>query len=946
MSNPKSKKLRDGDTINYRAVRQRFTVLNSSRLTRLQDSLRSRQQPFLDIVPLLFHINHPLLPGYISKETPAGIYDYQPGKRTIAATKQLFKGFAHKRRALFRPNIHALFVMGSSGTIAYSDKSDFDFWLCHAPDLDEKGVVELQQKAEAIEKWAESLDLEVHFFLMDADKFRLGEQSELSKESSGSAQHHLLLDEFYRTSIHIAGKIPLWWLVPPEHDRDYDNYSAMIKHQRFISEHDVIDFGGLSHIPAGEFLGAALWQLFKGIDSPYKSVLKILVMEAYANEHPNIDLLSLRFKNDVYDGVTSLDQLDPYIMMYNKVAEYLATEPERLELARRCFYFKIDLPLSEARKNADWRTDVMRYLTQKWGWNEGHICLLDSRSQWKVEQVQTERRMLVDELTLSYRLLTALIREHGDEAHINAADLNILGRKIYAAFERKGGKIELVNPGISDDLSEQHLTIQQSLHENNRSIWSLHLNIFGTGQVSEAPVKRASSLLELLAWCHFNHISTPRTTFTVKCESSTLTDKELRATLEAFNRSFPKGKLPKTDMEELSQPARTKAAATFINIGFDPLTSSHLVGTHLTTGRTDALSFGATWDNLALSFDQVLANSWHEIHTYRASGNTSVLRSLCKYFETSPISKEIPPPPMAVSCLSSSRGVTIARRIEDLYHDVTECFFGSSFPANSRYLLRIKSDFYIIRSIDDRLGFEPAGSLDGLYKQLATPQPSFSPIVTDRHTLNESPLPTLFKANAPNVVQLFYYAAGEQSLVYILDEKGSLFYQEIPFHDSLSLLTQYQWFFDTILPRLNFLISEENGGNEFQGDVELNQIIKNRSTGEYTIEPRKVPINASAQRYFNVQVIGDMMDERPVFTIYCDEREFSSLEHGDALFERVARDIFERRSSGESYPIYITDIDISKSMLGSSAIGGLQTIHYLNHKRRIEERLNHALNTL
>nr|WP_320416308.1 class I adenylate cyclase [Candidatus Reidiella endopervernicosa] len=566
--------------------------------------------------------------------------------------------------------------------------------------------------------------------------------------------------------------------------------------------------------------------------------------------------------------------------------------------------------------------------------------------RWKIDQVLKERKMLVDELTLSYRMLSALIREHADDAHINPSDLNILGRKIYAALERKAGKVELVNPGISEDLSEPHLTFQQNCDDKGLHTWSLYLTLPGTARLADTPVKRASSLLELLAWCHFNHIVTRRTMFTVQTESSHLTEKELRATIEAFSRNFPKGKLPKSDLDDLAKPAQVRAAALFVNIGFDPLATTHLMGSHLTTGRTDALSFGATWENLALHFDQITVNSWQEVHTYRASGNTAVLRSLCKYFENSPISANEPPASISVYSLSSARGNSIARRIEHLYHDVSECYFSPGSVTNSRYILRIKDRFYILSAKNDRLTFESAGLVDDLLRALSATQSEFSPIIVDRYTLKESPLPLLFKANKRNAVQFFYQVHDGTAEIYVLDERGSLFHQELPFHDSATLLTQYQWFFDTVLPRLSFMISEQTGEAGFQGDVSLYQIVKNTNTGEFRLEPRKVPHSAGVHRYFNVQVIGDLMDDRPVFTIYCDDREFSSLEHGDALFQEVARDIFDRRSSGEGYPIYITDIDISKAMISDSGVDSLQTIHYLNHKKRIEERLNQALNAL
>ena len=179
--------------------------------------------------------------------------------------------------------------MGSMGTIAQSEHSDFDIWVCYDPELSGWQITELKAKCDGIEKWAEAIGLEVHFFTMNADEFRRGGVQELSSESSGTTQHHLLLEEFYRTSILIAGRYPIWWLVPPEQEENYPDFVHQLTYKRFVKESEVIDFGGLDRIPADEFFGAALWQVYKGISSPYKSVPKILNTVRLVNDgakHP------------------------------------------------------------------------------------------------------------------------------------------------------------------------------------------------------------------------------------------------------------------------------------------------------------------------------------------------------------------------------------------------------------------------------------------------------------------------------------------------------------------------------------------------------------------------------------------------------------------------------------------------------------------------------------
>lgn len=267
------------DRKNLNVIRKRFLQVNAARIARTKAALSGRQQIILELLPLLFHVNHPILPGYVSPQTPVGVADYEPSKIDIQKAQRLARSFTYHRQPSLQPKITGLFLMGSSGTIAQSGKSDLDIWLCHQNNLNANDTLLLRQKCDDISRWAMTRRLEVHFFLMEGEKFRKGERETLTTEDCGSSQHYLLLDEFYRTGLLIAGKIPIWWLVPPEEDGNYDYYSKTLREKRFIKKDDSIDFGGVGNIPAGEFIGAGVWQLYKAIDSPYKSVLKILLTE-------------------------------------------------------------------------------------------------------------------------------------------------------------------------------------------------------------------------------------------------------------------------------------------------------------------------------------------------------------------------------------------------------------------------------------------------------------------------------------------------------------------------------------------------------------------------------------------------------------------------------------------------------------------------------------------
>ena len=936
----------DIDALELRAVKRRFNALNKDRLRLVQDFFESRQRVFIQLLPLLFHINHPMLPGYLSNKTPCGVSDYAPGKRCIQAARKLAKSFSYQRRAQRRYSVHAIYLMGSTGTIAYSKSSDFDIWICHRPGLSDNDINALQDKADGIASWAESLGLEVHFFLMDDTSFRDKEHQELSNENAGSSQHHLLLDEFYRTGLLVAGRFPVWWLVPAEYEKHYEEYVDKLIVNRFIKENDIVDFGGLSHLPSEEFFGATLWQLYKAVDSPYKSILKILLMEAYANQYPDIEILAIRFKKSVHNADAQLDQLDPYVMMCNTVEEYLFArkELERLDLARRCFYFKVNEAMSRpdtGRVNS-WRRDAIRNLVDTWGWGREKLAQLDQRRQWKIKRVLEERHLLVNELTLSYRALSKFGREQNSSMSINADDLNLLGRKLYVAFERKAGKVEMINPGVSRDLSEEHL----SLHFNNdgdQRGWAIYRgSALQTEDAEQEPLKRTAGLLELLAWCHFNGlINRNPSTISIQPPDSALTQWELRCVLDCLQQLFPSGRTPESDMQSLAEQATVREAGLFINLARDPMSKLTRNGMQLVSERIDPLSYGGQWENLAVSFEMINITSWGEALTFRYAGHNALLDCLCDYFSWTPVNSSSVPPPVPCFSFSSSRGAIIARRIEELFTEITDFFYRNYWRRHARYALRIGQHYYVLQCENGVPRYQEFDSQHALLSHLARPQPSYSPIRIDSQILDDSVLPLILEHNREGAIQMFFQVQGPRAHVYILDERGSLFHQCVAFYDRQTLLGQFQQFIEATRYRIrNMNLVNSLSDSE---DTQFLQVSRD-NMDQYQLEPLKAVSNAGKTSFLDVQVIGDLDDNRNgTLSIFCGNREFSALEYGENLFHEVACHITERRSSGNHYPIYITDIDVSPAMLDSDGLDGVQSIHFLNYKKRIESLLNEAL---
>ena len=396
-------------------LRGRFLAVNQGRMGRAMEGLAPGQQSLLRLLALFFHVNHPLLPGYVSACTPAGVTGYEPDAPTLAAAQQLIRGFACSMgSACASEPIHGLFLMGSLGTLAQTDQSDMDVWICLGPDLSDVALAALRKKCRRLEVWAASQGIEAHFFLIDAQRFAQGEcVSQPSHGDSAKPRNTLLLDEFYRTAIWLAGRTPMWWWVPAHEEARYAEFAQGLLANDVVGCYETIDLGHLAQIAPGEFLGAGLWQLFKGIESPYKSLLKLLLVEVYASEHPRVNCLSLSFKQTVYANRLDLDELDPYVVVYRRIEQYLQGrgELQRLELVRRSLYLKVGHKLSGSETGMQWQRRLLQRLTREWGWNEQHLAMLDNRSRWEAQQVSHELRALARELSVSYRSLSQLARD-------------------------------------------------------------------------------------------------------------------------------------------------------------------------------------------------------------------------------------------------------------------------------------------------------------------------------------------------------------------------------------------------------------------------------------------------------------------------------------------------------------------------------------------------------
>ncbi|MGX2947928.1 class I adenylate cyclase [Frederiksenia canicola] len=652
-------------------AKKRVDALEAYRIKRLLNNCSEGFQTVFSLLPVLIHYNHPSLLCY-TENAPYGLYDFHLDSTQQKYLESLIEQplFAN-RFAQF----DALYVMGSLGSVTQNSLSDIDLWLCRSLPLCPNQEKALNDKLDKIKNWAKSLGVDIHFYLMNPEEFSAREyRNDISTENSGSAQHYLLLDEFYRSAIRLAGKRVLW-LHMLDRERPYTEVIAEGVSQRIIRLDEWIDFGDFSDLSLSEYFGASLWQLYKGINSPYKSAIKIFLLESYAETYPDTHLISRKFKQLLLSDQAVSYHFDPYLAMLEQVTIYLEKRKEfnRLECLRYCFYVKA----TEGQLD-DWRRQELRKLAFSWGWHEQEMLSLEAKSEWKIKQAMRHQKMLVAQLLQSYRNLINFARKFHIDPSIMPQDTDLLMRKLYSVFEISPGKVELINGKIAKNLGENELTfVEVTENSATKAGWYLinHAPLSAYDS-NKRYVQYHKSLNKLVAWAYFNGILTVNSQ--LHLVSQTVSLSKLRQFIADLRLSFP-AQAPKMTDDDLYHPNEIRNLIVAVNLTKDPTTK---LRSRRELSQIDLLNLSLSNQGVIGSVSVMYRNMWNEIITQHIEGQDSILKAL-KLISNKIYRSSAPPQSVSVFCYSSQLRNELQKFVTALVHRCISVQTGTMFEKQS-----------------------------------------------------------------------------------------------------------------------------------------------------------------------------------------------------------------------------------------------------------------------
>jgi len=561
--------------------RQSYLRFNQHKISKIIETMPETDRLIFIIIPRLLHVHQKGLPGYIAGDVPCGIYNFTVNREIQVASEKLFPNIIINRKESLTPFIQTILLMGSSGSIAQTSHSDLDYTLLiHKNSISKSDQRLMNRKLKSIEKWAwNNYKLEIHFFINEIEDYRRNIYGDSDSESTGSALAKLLKEEMYRTSVIVAGKIPLWWIVPKEtSDKQYNEiHNAINSHKTLLLRDEFIDMGNVDKISQEEFFGGSIWTLIKSFRSPFKTLMKMGLLEDYMFKDSNSNLLCHEIKSKVFKG-GSFEAIDPYINLFERVETYfLKNKTENdVDALRTAFYLKIGTQVNEnelQHGTINPKKAILIKLIDSWDWPLEKVRQLNDYSNWqmmkKVHLGERMNKILIN----SYKNISEKGKSlESKKSLISSKDTHLLGRKLFSFYRKANNKVENLFALVDGATFEKELTF---LHQQNnpKEIGSWFL-IRGKTRLyleqidKEDIIKESPNPFFLIAFAAFNNLYDIKTSLLLRSEKQIIKERDLHNLLIQLSSFLAKIDIANISNIELLAEAKIKQLFLIVDFGY------------------------------------------------------------------------------------------------------------------------------------------------------------------------------------------------------------------------------------------------------------------------------------------------------------------------------------------------------------------------------------------
>lgn len=479
----------------------------------MREALRYLSGPKLELfinIPFYIHVNLKEFPGFIDSDTIAhGIYNFeQSGFYNEVLKQRLLKGNVLPCHQTKDPCVQGFYHIGSLGTFTQSAGSDFDYWvIIDKKKFSEQRYYNLEKKLDQILKFSrETYDQEVTFFIMDQEDIKKNCYARFNDPETLTAPKIFLKEEFYRTFLMIAGKIPFWTILPSQCDTK--TYAALVKNISSISNlSDIskgfIDLGPVEKPGPQDMLKGLLWHVCKARFDPVKALIKASMIFStdfgQGNIGPLCDEIKARYAEIGIDDYHA----DPYKMLFDRIIKFHQEQyPKGLNLIKNAIFFRLcGYPKVCVPEMGSPKRQLLDWYIRNWNLSPAQVSKLLSYTRWAEPEKLLLERTIISRLAEMAKQVQQKYPNETGEAIPDPEQRNfkILIHKNQERLNNANGKIL----ECSTYLKQQKLQLFL-LQQKRFGAWHL------SGCLNLAPhpekLHEAPSVLGLLGWILENQL--------------------------------------------------------------------------------------------------------------------------------------------------------------------------------------------------------------------------------------------------------------------------------------------------------------------------------------------------------------------------------------------------------------------------------------------------------
>ncbi|MEE3161375.1 MAG: class I adenylate cyclase, partial [Pseudomonadota bacterium] len=424
------------------------------------------------------------------------------------------------------------------------------------------------------------------------------------------------------------------------------------------------------------------------------------------------------------------------------------------------------------------------------------------------------------------------------------------------------------------------------------------------------------SIIEALVFARRNGMLTSHSHVALYPAHNPVTQYELRSLLQDIMEIPLPGK-KSIDFTSDQTPLRWHL---FVNPGVNPQQSLSRRGLQKISNRDDALGFSSSRENLVQSVELLTITSWGEWQVSYYSGADTVHEAMLQVLNFRSKADAQAWPEWHIHCHCQVRSVAIQKRLEKLLSDLID-HLSQTKPAP--YLLQTGDSFHLIEYRRREVVSHHAENLKALIKLLARPRPRFRRWHLDSHALPSSPLRLILEQGEGDQWHVWYWRQKGKVFLYVMDQYGSLHYQEQSGSDIRS----------TLVPLLRFIRRlNQRWADELQQErwpLYLSELLLDGETLSFSAERRRIPVEAREPATIEVSA---KSHTKSALEISVNGVTLSQATSGTQLLQEARQAIIAARAHDHAQPVWLSDITIDDNR---------HLTRHLQFRQRLEHLLNH-----